>query len=103
MKLGLLKLTYSVKARTFPLAWKDAMLRELEKMEMEDLFESVTEPPTWISNILAVPKPGNPEDLRIVLDSRVANKAIKREYYIMKSVDELITEVNGARVKYSKN
>ena len=53
------------------------MEKELKRLEELDIIEQVDGPTTWISPIVVVPKKSG--DVRISVDMREVNKAIKRE------------------------
>ncbi|XP_033112370.1 uncharacterized protein LOC117113191 [Anneissia japonica] len=57
-------------------------------------IEPVKGPTPWVSPIVTPPKKHG--GIRICIDMREANKAIKRERYPMPTIEELITELNGA-------
>jgi hypothetical protein len=50
----------------------------------------------WVSPIVVVPKDSG--EVRICVDMREANQAVKREKHLMPTVDDLITDLNGATV-----
>ena len=50
--------------------------RELQRMENLDVIEHVTEPSDWVNSLVVVEKPNG--QLRICLDPRHLNRAIKR-------------------------
>ena len=58
---------------------KDEVKAELENMEELGVMERVTEPTDWVSSIVYSRKPSG--KLRICLDSKYLNKAIKRPHY----------------------
>ena len=64
------------------------MEAELERLKSHDLIESVTEPTPWVSPIVIVPKK---DGVRLCVDMREANKAIKRP-----TLDDVIADLNGA-------
>ena len=47
-------------------------------------------PTPWVSPIVTPPKPNNPEEIRICVDMRHANKAIQRERHICPTLDDMI-------------
>lgn len=51
-----------------------------------------------MSCFVPVPKPSNPNELRITLDSRVINQAIERERHNMPTVENLMVELNNAKI-----
>lgn len=50
-----------------------------------------------MSPIVIVPKPHDPEKIRICLDAREANLAIKRVRHVTPTLDEIIVDLNGAK------
>ena len=84
------RIPYHVRAQT---------KKELSRLLELDIIEPVGDEPTpWVSPIHIVQKPHNPEKIRICIDMRAANKAIKRERHITPTIDDVITELNGAQV-----
>ena len=68
-------------------------------MYNNDICEDVGSDPTpWVSPIVVVPKPGNPDKLRLCLDMRSANLAIQRVKHPMPTMDELVHDFNGCKV-----
>ena len=62
------------------------------------MIEKVTDGPTpWISPIVVAPKPKTPEEIRICVDMRLPNKAIKRERHFTPTFDDVIADLNGAQ------
>ncbi|XP_041372765.1 uncharacterized protein K02A2.6-like [Gigantopelta aegis] len=70
--------------------------KELERLESVDIIEKVEGPTPWVSPIVAVPKKSG--GIRICVDMREVNHAIKREKHIMPTIDVLINDLNGATV-----
>ena len=69
-----------------------AKLAELEKKQN---IVKETEPTEWISSMVVVAKPGN---IRICLDLKDLNKAIKRPKYQMPTLDETLSKLGKAKV-----
>ena len=61
-----------------------------------DIIEPVTEPP--LSAMVVVPKPKKEGEVRITLDSRLTNKAIRRIRYVTPTTEEIAYDMNGAKV-----
>ena len=81
-----------------PFHLRDKVGEEIEKLLKEDVIEKVEgEPTPWISPIVAVPKK-NQNEIRVCVDMREPNKAILRERHLMPTVEELIHDLNGAKV-----
>ena len=51
-------------------------------------------PTPWVSPIVVQPKPKKPNELRICVDMREANRAIRRERHVTPTVDDVIFELN---------
>ena len=71
--------------------------RALEELEQQDIIERVPEnqPTPWVSPIVAVPKKDG--GVRICVDMRLANEAIKRVRHPIPTVDDVSFELNGAQ------
>lgn len=59
------------------------------------MIKKVTTPTDWISSMLTVKKPGK---LRICIDPRDLNKAIKRSHYIMPTLEDILPNLANAKV-----
>ena len=81
--------------RRVPYHLLKALDGELDKLIENDVIEPVVTPPKWISPIVAVPKPKKPGEVRITVDSRVANKAIIRIKYVSPTTTEIAYDLNG--------
>ena len=66
-------------------------------MEKKGVIRKVDVPTDWVNSIAIVEKPGTGK-LRICLDPRHLNQAIKREHYQLPTVEEIATRVSGAKV-----
>ena len=67
---------------------------ELKRLEDDDIIEKTDGPTPWISPIVVVPKKSGA--VLICVDMREANKAVMREKHLMPTLDDLITDLNGA-------
>ncbi|PIK41369.1 hypothetical protein BSL78_21779 [Apostichopus japonicus] len=67
-------------------------------LEDNDIIEKVDGPTPWVSPIVVVPKPHAPDKIRLCVDMRLPNQAIKRERHVTPTVDELIHDLNGSSV-----
>ena len=81
--------------RRVPLALRDRLKKELDRMEEQDVIEKVTEPTDWVNSLVVVEKPNG--KLRICLDPRNLNKAVKRPHYTMPTLDDAVSKMAGAR------
>ena len=69
---------------------------ELDRMESLNVIEKVTHPTDWVSNIVVVEKSNG--KLRLCLDPRNLNKAIKREHFQLPTVDDIMAKMPGAKI-----
>ena len=70
--------------------------KELQRLLDNDVIEPVEgEATPWVSPVHIVRKPRS-DQIRITVDMRAPNKAIKRERHIVPTVDDVITSLNGA-------
>ena len=65
-------------------------------MEKTGVIRKTDEPTEWVNSIVVVEKPT--ERLRICLDPRDLNKAIKRIYYQLKTFEGVSSRLNGAKL-----
>ena len=84
--------------RRVPFHVRQKVEKELQKLEDDDVIEKVTGPTPWVSPIVTPPKPKDPDKVRICVDMRQANTAIQRERHITPTMDDVIHELNGAKV-----
>ena len=81
--------------RKVPFALHDKLKQKLDRMEKADLICKVEEPTTWVSSIvLPIKKNGA---LRVCLDPRNLNKAIKREHFKLPSREEVMSQFKDAK------
>ena len=81
-----------------PFHMRSKVENELHRLLAEDIIEKVDGPTPWVSPIFVVPKPKNPDEVRICVDMRHANKAIRRERHPQPTLDDIQTRLNGALV-----
>ena len=79
--------------RRIPFHVREDVEKELNRLEKLDIIETVEGPTPWISPIVVVPKKSG--EVRICVDMREVDKAIKREKHFMPSIDDLIADLNG--------
>ena len=85
--------------RRLPFHIRKQTEKELKRLIDLDVIEPVGDDPTpWISPIRVVKKPKNPDEIRICVDMRAPNKAIQRERHITPTIDDIIADLNGAKV-----
>ena len=74
--------------RRVPVAVRPKIEEKLDKLVQRNVIAPVTEPTEWVSSMLVVIKLNK---IRICLDSRDLNEAIKREHYPMPTIEEITT------------
>ena len=67
----------------------------IEELERMQVLKKVTEPTDWISSEVVVRK-GN--KLRLCIDPKDLNKALKRSHYPMPTIEEILPELSKAKV-----
>ena len=70
----------------------------LNTMEKIDVIEKVIKPTPWVSNILAIEKNNAKRDLRVCLDPKALNEAIRIPKYTIPKSEELVAELTGKRI-----
>lgn len=94
--------------RRIPFALEEKTEQKILELLALDIIEKVTEPPSWLSPSHPVPKGtystylystvlyisqsilGETGDVRLTVDLRAANAAIKRNFYVFPSIEDLI-------------
>ena len=73
-------------------------------MEGKQAIRKVDEPTNWVNSLVIVKKPKS-DKLRVCLDPRNLNKAIKREYFQLPTIEDITTRMSGAKYfsKYDAN
>ena len=84
--------------RRIPFHMRKKLEVELQRLEELDIIEKVHGPTPWVSPIVVAPKPKAPEEIRICVDMRVPNQAVKRERHVTPTIDDIIVDLNGACV-----
>ena len=73
-------------------------LEELKRDEELGVVERIEGPTPWVSPIVVAPKPKSPGKVRVCVDMRQANQAIKRERHVTPTIKKIIGDLNGAKV-----
>lgn len=84
--------------RRVPFHLREKVEDKLRRLEAEDIIEKVTRPTPWVSPIVTPPKPKDPDKVRLCVDMHQANTAILRERHLTPTIDDVIHELNGAKV-----
>ena len=81
--------------RRIPVPLKAMLKNKISELEKMGVIEKVDGPSDWISSLVAVKKG---DKLRICIDPRDLNKAIKRPKFQMPTVDEVLPNLAQAKV-----
>ena len=88
--------------RRLPVTLIDQVQEKLDNMVKDDIIAKVDQPTDWVSSMLAVRKPtmglDGKADIRICLDRKDLNSAIKREHFPVPTIEEVATRLNGAKI-----
>ena len=82
--------------RRLPYHTRKRVSDELKRLQELDIIEPATGPTTWVSPIVPVTK--NSGELRLCLDMRRPNKAVKREKHPIPKMEEIVSELQDAKV-----
>lgn len=82
--------------RRVPVAVKDRLKAKLEKLVEADIVAPVDTPTEWVSSFVCVNKANN--KLRIFLDPQDLNKAVRRNHYPMKIIEDILPDLTKAKV-----
>ena len=83
-------------SRRIPIAIKPKVKQELKNMVQQGIIEPVNEPTNWVSSLALVIKRNG--KLRICIDPRPLNKALKREHFQLPILDDILPDLAGAKV-----
>ena len=83
-------------ARRIPLELKDKVKDELKRMEEGGIIIKVKEPTEWVNSMVVETKENG--KLRICLDPTDLNAAIKREYYPVPVLNDIVPKLAGSDV-----
>lgn len=82
-------------ARRPPIALLGRIEEKLEQLEAADIIEKVSQYSDWLSPLVVLVKDNG--DLRICVDMRMANRAIRREYHFMPTIDDFLPRMKSAK------
>ncbi|UYV81900.1 hypothetical protein LAZ67_21000072, partial [Cordylochernes scorpioides] len=83
-------------ARRLPLALREPVREELEKMSKLGVIKKINKPTEWSHPMVVVKKPNG--DVRMCIDPRKLNYWIKRERYMMPSPEEVLALIQKANI-----
>ena len=80
--------------RRVPVPLREKVHAKLDEMVQRNIITPVTKPTAWVSSMLVVVKP---DKLRICIDPRSLNRAIRREHYQIPTIGEIATRLTNAK------
>ena len=80
--------------RKIPVALKDDINSKLDQMIKQGILKEVNEQTNWLSSFVAVKTPGK---LRICIEPKDLNKALKHNHYI-KTLDDILHNLTKVKV-----
>ena len=83
-------------SRRIPHSLKPKVKMELERMMRMNIIEPVDRPTDWVNALIVVEKPNG--KLRLCLDPRPLNRAIKRHHFPMPTAEDIFSKMQDARV-----
>ena len=78
-----------------PVGMQDAYKAKLERLQQEDLIIEVNHYTEWVNSIVPVQKPDG--CIRLCIDTRNLNMAIKRNPYYMRTLDDILPQLSKAK------
>lgn len=76
--------------RRVPVALRDKLKAELDRMESEQITANKFQPIDWVKSLVTVEKSNG--GLRVCLDPKYVNDAIKRSRYPHKTLDDILPD-----------
>ena len=81
--------------RKVPYYLRDKLSTKLDELVELDIIEKVSGTSSWVSPVVVVPKPSG--DIRLCVDMRQANMAVKRERFPIPTIDEVLQDLNQSK------
>ena len=75
---------------------RERVRKKRDELQSDGVLTPVTEATDWVSSMVIVQKPRG--QIRICLDPKDLNRAIKREYYPMLTIEEVSTRLKNTRL-----
>ncbi|KAJ8336302.1 hypothetical protein SKAU_G00396450 [Synaphobranchus kaupii] len=80
--------------RRIPIALRDRVIEQLHKMEQSDVITKQSEPTQWVNSMVTVV---TQKKIRICMDPKDLNTAIRREHYPLLTVEEVVSRMPNAK------
>ena len=82
--------------RREPIAIKEKVKVKLEELEIKKVIKRVDEPTDWVSQMaVQIKKSG---DIRLCIDPRPLNEALKKEQFLLPTLDDVLPELSKSRI-----
>ena len=81
--------------KNVPVPQRAKVVEELKRMEKLGVIVRQEEPTEWVNSLVVVQKPTGA--VRLCIDPRDLNLAIKRPHYPMKTIDEVASRLQGSK------
>ncbi|KAI8516719.1 hypothetical protein Bbelb_053000 [Branchiostoma belcheri] len=82
--------------RRVPLELREKLREQLNEMVEKGVISQVTQPTDWVNSIVVKEKPNG--KLRVCLDPRDLNNALKRDHYPTPTLEEITPSLAGAKI-----
>ena len=82
-------------SRKVPFALHDSVKAELKRMEHMGVIAAIDQPTDWVNSMVVVKKRNGA--IRLCLDPRDLNRAVKREHFKMPTREEIMAQFAGAK------
>jgi hypothetical protein len=83
-------------ARRVPLALQPKLKQTLDELVKSGIIVKRDEPTDWVNSLLIIEKKNG--SLRLCLDPLDLNLAIKREHYMIPTVEDIVSKLHGKRI-----
>ncbi|XP_062577795.1 uncharacterized protein K02A2.6-like [Saccostrea cucullata] len=83
-------------ARKVPIAIKNKLKQELDRLEQLEIIKPVNTPTDWISSLVVAPKSNG--RIRLCIDPRPLNQALKRNHYPTPLIEDILPDLGKARI-----
>ena len=81
--------------RRVPVALQLPLKKELDSLVEQEIIAKVDEPTDWVNSLVCVTKSNGA--LRLCLDPKDLNRAIKRPHHCTRTLDEVLSKLTGAK------
>ena len=83
------------KLRRYPHQLRDKINAEIDRLEKLDFIEKANGPSDWVSNVVVDYRKNG--KIRLCLDSRAVNTAIKRQIHPIPTLESIVDDLHGSK------